>query len=213
MRKKGHILKRCLGLIMALMMLTGCFGVPDLSGGIFPVKVSAKASGSLKKKAAKAYRKFVKRSGYGWFCVRDIDRDGLKELVLSHNYSSGVSSSPDALVIYKYRKGAVKKIGEDSTAFGYRYNKKTRRIHGLWGGSGSVEDWYLTITKSGKLKRVYLSLIEVSTNNGNPIYRASYAGKKISQKAYHKKKNEWNRNYRKLKMYRADERNIKKYIS
>lgn len=213
MKKRGYILKRCVGLIMVLMMLQGCFGVPELSGGIFPVEVSAKASGSLKKKAAKAYRKFAKRSGYGWFCVRDIDRDGMKELIVSRNYSAGVSSSPDALAVYKYRKGAVRKIGEDYAAFGYRYNKKTKRIHGLWGGSGSVEDWYLTITKSGKLKRVYLSLIEVSANNGNPIYRASYAGRKISQKAYHKKKNQWNRNYRKLKMYRANERNIKKYIS
>ncbi len=213
MRKKEHILKRCLGLIMAIMVALGCFGVPEFSGGIFPVEVSAKASGSFKKKAAKAYRKFVKRSGYGWFCVRDIDRDGLKELVLSTEYSAISSSSPEKVVIYKYRKGAVRKIGEDYTSFGYQYNIKTRRIHGQWGGSGNMEDWYLKITKSGKLKRVYLSLIEMSANNGNPIYRASYAGKKISQKAYHKKKNEWNRNYRKLKMYRANERNIKKYIS
>ena len=53
MRKKEHILKRCLGLIMAIMVALGCFGVPEFSGGIFPVEVSAKASGSFKKKAAK----------------------------------------------------------------------------------------------------------------------------------------------------------------
>lgn len=213
MRKEKSVLKRGIVFVMVLAMVLGSYGVPEISGGIFPVEVSAKASGGLKKKAAKAYRNFAKQSGYGWFCVRDIDRDGLKELVLARNYSSAASSSPEALAIYQYRKGAVRKIGEDSTGFGYRYNKKTKRIHGLWGGSGSMEDWYLTITKSGKLKRVYLSLIEVSANNGNPIYRAYYAGRRISQKAYHKKKNEWNRNYRKLKMYRVNERNMKKYIS
>lgn len=211
MKKRGYILKRCVGLIMALMMLQGCFGVPELSGGIFPVEVSAKASGSLKKKAAKAYRKFAKRSGYGWFCVRDIDRDGMKELMLARNYSA-VQALPDTLAIYKYRNGTVKKIGEDFANFGYRYNKKTKRIHGLFHGTGSMEDWYLTITKSGELKRVYLSLIEVGVKNGKPVHRASYAGRKISKKAYFNKKREWNRNYQALKMYRATGKNIKKYI-
>ena len=57
---------------------------------------------------------------------------------------------------------------------GYLYNKKTKRIHGLWGNCGSIQDWYLTFGKSG-LKRVYLSAIEERVVNGKPVYSYSYA--------------------------------------
>lgn len=211
MKKKRNVLKRGIVLAAALLMVLGSFGVREIPGGGFPVEVPAKASGGLKQKAAKAYRNFVKKSGYGWFCVRDVDRDGLKELVLTRNYPA-VQTLPDTLAIYKYKNGAVRKIGEDFANFGYCYNKKTKRIHGLFHGTGSMEDWYLTITKSGQLKRVYLSLIEVGVKNGKPIHRASYAGRKISKKAYFKKKREWNRNYQPLKVYRVTGKNIKKYI-
>lgn len=197
--------------MLTLVLLLSSFYMPGSTGGIFPVEVSAKASASLKKKAVRAYRNFVAGSDYTRFCVLDVDRDGLKELVVSYDmYFQG--GDPTRLIIYKYRKGAVRRIGEDSTGFGYRYNKKTKRIHGLWGGYGSVQDWYLTTKKAGKLKRVYLSMIEERVVNGRQIFSYSYGGKKISRKAYFKKKRDWNKNYTALKMYKTSRKNINKYI-
>lgn len=192
---------------MMILVITLCsFSVPGTAGGIFPVEVSAKVSSASKKKAAREYRYYMDATGYPWFCMMDIDRDGSKELVVSHE------ASPYRLIIYKYRNGVVQLIGEDTTTFGYRYNKKTKRIHGLWGGCGSIQDWYLTISKSGKLKKVYLSMIEERVVNGKPVYSYSYAGKKISKKAYWKKKKAWDRDYVDLKMYKTSRKNIKKYI-
>lgn len=47
------------------------------------MEVSARASASLKK-AARAYRGFMDGSDYTRFCVLDVDRDGLNELVVSY---------------------------------------------------------------------------------------------------------------------------------
>ncbi len=199
--------KRILLFLTALIILTASL-MPEPLGGIFPVEASAKASASQKKKAAKAYRNFMRQSDYTRFCMMDVNKDGLKELVVSYDYQS----DPERLFIYTYQKGRVQQAGQDYTAFGHRYNTKTKRIHGLWGGAGSVEDWYLTMDKSGKLKTVYLSMIEKRVVNGKQIFSYSYGNKKITKKAYWKKKRDWNKHYTKLKMHKTTAKNINKYI-
>jgi hypothetical protein len=105
----------------------------------------------------------------------DMDRDGLKELIVTKNYYPKQNPRVEELDILKYIKGGLCCIGSgDYTNFGYLYNKKTKRIHGLWGNCGSIQDWYLTFGKSG-LKRVYLSAIEERVVNGKPVYSYSYA--------------------------------------
>lgn len=70
--------------MLAVVLFLSSFCMPGSAGGIFPVEVSAKASPSLKKKAARAYREFMDGSDYTRFCVLDVDRDGLNELVVSY---------------------------------------------------------------------------------------------------------------------------------
>ena len=99
---------------------------------------------------------------------------------------------------------------EDSTTFGLVYSKKTKRIHGLWGGSGSVQDWYLTF-KGGEARRVYLSKIEERVVNGRPVYGYYYKGDEFPQRVT-EKKNSWNKSYVQLPMHRTSWANINRYI-
>ena len=162
-----------------------------------PLAVSARVSANVKKKAAKVYREDLYEGDFTWFCVMDIDKDGLKELVLSYE------SHPTKITIYKYRNGCSYEVGEDSTSFGYSYNKKTKRICGSWGGCGNIEDWYLSTNKNGKLKRVCLSMLEKKVVDGKVIYGYYYAGKKISRKAYLKRKRDWDKSLVYLKMHKT----------
>lgn len=206
MREKRSIKKKSVLFLTIGVLFLNCFFAPELSGGIFPSEVSAKVSRSTKKKAVRAYRNFMYESDYTYFYMSDIDKDGLKELLVSYE------SEPNTIIIYKYRKNRVRRVGEDNTSFFYYRNKKTKRIHGVWGGAGNTQAWYLTINKSGKLRRVYLSRIEHCVKNGKPVYKYYYAGKKITKKAYLKKSRSWTKNYVPLKMRRTNVKNIKKYI-
>lgn len=206
MRKKCHVGKRWILSLLICSIMVNWFYMPEFVDGNIPFEVLAKVSKSVKRKAARAYREDLYEGDYTWFRVMDMDGDGLKELVLSYE------PNPTNLIIYKYRKGRTYQVGEDSTSFGYYYNKKTRRICGAWGGCGNIEDWYLTCNKRGKLKRVYLQMLEKEVVNGKVIYDYRYAGKKISRKAYLRKKRSWNRNAVPLKMYKTSMRNIRKYV-
>lgn len=136
-----QLMKNKISFIMVFIMVLCSFSVPGDYGGIFPVEVSAKASASMKKKAAKAYRNYMKNSDRSWFCMIDMDRDGLKELIVTKNYYPKQNPRVEELDILKYIKGGLCCIGSgDYTNFGYLYNKKTKRIHGLWGNCGSIQD-------------------------------------------------------------------------
>ncbi|MEY8427357.1 hypothetical protein AALA00_06465 [Lachnospiraceae bacterium 46-15] len=200
MKMKKNMLILCTGLL-----LLGWLFAPELPGANCPAEVSAKVSSRTKRKAAAAYREFMDGADFTWFCTLDVDGDGMKELVLAYE------QRPERIIIQKYRRGYVQRIGEDSTTFGFVYNKKTKRIHGRWGGSGSVEDWYLMF-KGGEAKSVYLSKIEERVVNGRPVYGYYYKGKRISAKNYRRKKNSWNKSYVQLPMHRTSWSNINRYI-
>lgn len=205
MKRKYHLSRRMVLLFLICSIMVSWFFVPEFLGDRMAFEVSAKVSKSMRKKALKIYRRTLDESDWRYFFVVDIDKDGMKELVISYE------SRPEQIYIKKYRKGLVYPIGEDSTTFGYFYNKKTKRIWGKWGGAGNIEDWYLTI-KKGKLRRVYLSRLEERVVNGRPVYGYYYAGKKISKKAYFQKKRSWEKNSVPLKMHKLSTKNIKKYV-
>ena len=67
--------------------------------------VQAKASSSTKRKAQEAYRKFLTQRRYRYFTLWDIDKDGLKELLVT----DGRAVSYTHLDVYKrqeYSSGA-----------------------------------------------------------------------------------------------------------
>lgn len=207
-RRKHHKKKAMILFTVGVLMLSWFFA-PEFAGGMFPYKVSAKVSKSTKKKAAKAYREFMDGTDYWWFRTIDMDGDGLKELVVSYEPNSGVRCK---IYIYKYRKGEVRYVDVDYSMFGYGYNKKMKRLLGCRGGGGSIEDWYLTISKSGKLKHVYLSQIENHHRTGRMTYDYYYAGRKISKKAFFRIKRSWRRNRVAFKMHKTSYKSLKKYI-
>lgn len=206
MKRKTHFTKKAMLLLLACAIMANWLLMPEYLGGQLMPEVSAKVSASTRKKALKTYRRALDESDYRYFFLMDIDKDGMKELVVSYE------SKPGEIMIEKYRKGLVYRVGEDYAMWGYRYNKKAKCLYGSWANRGSAETWSLTVTKKGKLKRVYLSMIEERVVNGKPVYGYYYAGKKISRKAYLKKKKSWNKNSVPLKMHRMSSKNIKKYV-
>ena len=206
MEKMVKKMKKSMFMFCAGLLLLGWLFAPELPGAGCPAVVSAKVSSRTKRKAAAAYREFMDGTDYTWFCTLDVDKDGMKELLVAYE------QRPERiLLVNKYRRGYVQRIGEDSTTFGLVYSKKTKRIHGRWGGSGSVEDWYLTF-KGGEARRVYLSKIEERVVNGRPVYGYYYKGRRISAKSYRRKKNSWNKSYVQLPMHRTSWANINRYI-
>ncbi len=209
MIKEWHIGRKKVMVFCTIWVLVlSWYFAPEFVGGMFPYEVSAKVSISTKKKAARAYRDLMYDSDFRWFRTIDMDRDGLKELVTSYD--------PDPtrckIYIYKYRNGQVIEVGDDYSMFGYVYHKKMKRLLGCRGGGGSIEDWYLTTNKSGKLKHVLLSQIETHAKTGRMTYAYYYNGKKITKKVFLKKKRSWKKNCVPFKMHKTSFKAIKKYI-
>lgn len=206
MKRKCNADKRLILFFLICSIMVNWFFMPEFMEGKIPFEVSAKVSKSVKRKAARAYREDLYEGDYTWFRVMDIDGDGLKELILAYE------QYPLSITINKYRTGRTYTVGEDSTSFGFYYNKKIKHICGAWGGCGNIEDWYLTINKKGKLKSVYLQMLEKKVVNGKVIYDYRYAGKKISRRAYLRRKRSWDKNAVPLKMHKTSMRNIRKYV-
>lgn len=116
--------------------------------------VQAKASSSTKRKAQEAYRKFLTQRRYRYFTLWDIDKDGLKELLVTDGRER-VGNSPTKAYAYTYTRGKLRYAGEiGSPMSGISYNCITKRLHASWGGCGNVEYWYYTLTKNKKVKQV-----------------------------------------------------------
>ena len=65
-------------------LLLGWLFAPELPGAGCPAEVSAKVSSRTKRKAAAAYREFMDGTDYTWFCTLDVDKDGMKELLVAY---------------------------------------------------------------------------------------------------------------------------------
>ena len=55
-------------------------------------------------------------------------------------------------------------------------------------------------------------MLEKKVVDGKVIYGYYYAGKKISRKAYLKRKRDWDKNLVSLKMHKTSMKNIRKYV-
>lgn len=72
--------------------------------------VQAKASSSTKRKAQEAYRKFLTQRRYRYFTLWDIDKDGLKELLVTDGREQ-VGNSPTKAYAYTYTRGKLRYAG------------------------------------------------------------------------------------------------------
>ena len=43
------------------------------------------------------------------------------------------------IIVYTYKNAAVQRAGDHYSAFGIRYNKKTKRLYGSRGGGGGIK--------------------------------------------------------------------------
>lgn len=69
--------------------------------------VQAKVSSSTKRKAQEAYRKFLTQRRYRYFTLWDIDKDGLKELLVTDGRER-VGNSPIKAYAYTYTRGKLR---------------------------------------------------------------------------------------------------------
>lgn len=206
-------MKKQLTLICTIfLLLTTTFtdlNIPTVSS--LTTVEAASISAKTRKKAQTAYRNFLMESDYVYFRLLDIDKDGLKELLVSRTaydkyYVGGAA-------IYTYSGGRLKQLTSYTySMFDLQYNTKSKRLHGSRGGGGGIEQWYYTITKSGKLKYVYLQAIESGMKNGKMTYKYYYNSKRISKSAYIKKSKTWDKQCKPLKFYKMSVSNIKKYV-
>lgn len=174
--------------------------------------VQAKVSSSTKRKAQEAYRKFLTQRRYRYFTLWDIDKDGLKELLVTDGRER-VGNSPIKAYAYTYTRGKLRYAGEiGSPMSGISYNCITKRLHASWGGCGNVEYWYYTLTKNKKVKQVICGAYVNGVKNGNVQYKCLYNGKKISLKKWKQITNKWIKQTSDLKYYRNTSSNRKSHM-
>lgn len=188
-----------------------------LAFGIAAPTINAQAaSAKTKKKAIKAYKEWLDGTDFRGFRLYDVDKDGIKELLVTHD---GYGNNVFSVYVYTYKNGKVvdcinNDYQPDYSALGFTYNKSTKRMYGSRGGGGSIENWYYTLTKSKKLKKVYLKAIEngYNTKTGKITYKYYYKGKRITKKKYVSIYKSWKKNAKPLKFYKLSSKNIKKYV-
>ena len=192
-------LKQWSFMLLCTILLLGVIPPSPVSIGV--KEVQAKASASTKNKAKKAYKKFLGRNNYRYYRLWDINKDGLKELIVTSVYPTGGIGAMLGEV-YTYRKGKVQYAGRvGHPSYGILYNTTTGRIHGHRGGGGSIEAWYYTLTKSGKIKQVLCGAYVNGVKNGNTQYKCIYAGKRISFNKFMQITNKWSRQTTTLQFY------------
>ena len=149
---------------------------------------------------------------YRYFTLWDIDKDGLKELLVTDGRER-VGNSPTKAYAYTYTRGKLRYAGEiGSPMSGISYNCITKRLHASWGGCGNVEYWYYTLTKNKKVKQVICGAYVNGVKNGNVQYKCLYNKKKISLKKWKQITNRWIKQTSTLKYYRNTTSNRKKHM-
>lgn len=193
-------IRRWVAVIMVcLLTLTGA----EAAGMDVGVKtVQAKTLSSTKKKVQKAYRKFLTKNKYKYYRLWDIDKDGLKELLVTDG-KDRVYNAPSGADVYTYTRGKVKYAGYVGHSMsGVSYNRVSKRLHASRGGGGSIEYWYYTLTPNKKIKTVMCGAYVDGVKNGNIHYKCLYKGKRISYKKWDQTTRKWISQTRTLNYYR-----------
>ena len=200
MHQKKSTLNTMLFLTLTLLCTTALL--------LMPIQTQA-ASKRTKKQAQRAYRNFLYESDYRSFKLIDMNRDGLKELVVSYEDSQTMVSQ---IIVYTYKNAAVQRAGDHYSAFGIRYNKKTKRLYGSRGGGGGIENWYYTLATDGSLKQVYLQAIERGYHSNGLLYDYYDNGKKITKAKYRRKLKKWTKHSSPLRLHKMSMQKIRKQV-
>ncbi|MCI7288809.1 MAG: hypothetical protein MR526_05025 [Blautia sp.] len=193
-------IKKCFIIILLSIFTLTAVEISPWNFGSYTVQ--AKASTSTKRKAQKAYRKFLTQRKYQYYNLWDVDKDGLKELIVTGGkYASGYFVTE--AFVYTYTHGKIKYAGRiGSCMTGISYNKVSKRLHSARGGGGSIEEWYYTLTKNRKVKQVMCGAYVNGVKNGNVQYKCLYNGKRISYKKWNQITRKWIGQKRELNFYR-----------
>lgn len=204
MEKKKAIEKFLRTMMLIIMSAVICLGITK--------SAYAKVSDSTKIAAKKAYQNHMKKQGGVYFTMWDVDRDGLKELLVTSGYPK-VGNTPEYADVYTYVNGKVKYAGKiGSPMSGISYNSSTKRLHASRGGGGSIEYWYYTLTKNKKVRQVMCGAYINGVKNGKEQYRCIYNGKSISFNKWLKITKKWSSQSRDMKYYWNTQYNREKYI-
>lgn len=105
------------------------------------ISISVQAATS---KQAPIYNKFLQKNpSYTWFCTLDINKDGIKELIVSTNQTERFSNN---YLIYTVKKGKMVYIGKiqhtlstDGKSKAIFYNPKFKAIREIYQGAQTIE--------------------------------------------------------------------------
>ncbi|MCM1236146.1 MAG: hypothetical protein NC489_39180 [Ruminococcus flavefaciens] len=176
------IRKRFIGVVMIIALLLGVLAVPPQDA----------QAADINKKAGKAFAKALeqKKISYnGYYCLCDIDSDGVKELIVE---GKGVAQDQ---VFWKYEKGKVLKLGEFGGADGrLTYDKKKKTFWCCGDGDGAWMQSYKL--KNGHFKATGIGYYINLTSDGKRAEKHTKKGtKKISVKKYREIENNiWKNN-------------------
>lgn len=146
--------KRLLGIMLALSMLAGIVPVSGHSS-VLPVEA---ASRTTKKKALQSYRKLLSKKTVKWssdyyvpssdirFAVCDINKDGIKELILTYDAAPHMYGWNR---IYTYSKGKAKSLGHFTSVL---ISKNKNYMEDGYSNCGISRATFYRLTRSGKRK-------------------------------------------------------------
>jgi len=89
-----------------------------------PLTAQAKPT---KKRVTQIYTSFLKLNGYDWFLSLDINRDGIKELIVSFDQKN--SWDDHTFYIYSVKKNKIAKIGSVEESASLEENKGKKHIY------------------------------------------------------------------------------------
>lgn len=131
--------------------------------------VQAKASSSTKRKAQEAYRKFLTQRRYRYFTLWDIDKDGLKELLVTDGREQ-VGNSPTKAYAYTYTRGKLRYAEVNSmtdTEYRERCRELEENIHML---ESEVNVLNNECERLSNLKEKSRNSLQMSSLENNPIF-------------------------------------------
>ena len=132
------------------------------------ISISVQAATS---KQAPIYNKFLQKNpSYTWFCTLDINKDGIKELIVSTNQTERFSNN---YLIYTVKKGKMVYIGKiqhtlstDGKSKAIFYNPNFKAIREIYQGAQTIEHNLYKISNSS-FKEAKFQYFPITTSGIN----------------------------------------------
>lgn len=142
--KTKNVSRKAISFLLALILTMGIFNL-----NVVQARASRKISDGCAKAYARKINSLTKKNpeikGYSYVIVRDMNKDGVPELLYNPRYTG---SLPDPWTVYTYKKGKVKKIGSVSGSLYTVPGKKNKYKYEGWFGVGCCAYGYVTFGKS-----------------------------------------------------------------